>query len=124
MLILGLGSNFGKEIVQSTQIDWADDAPVIGITAATVMTTAFAIHEFHQYTQVPSLDWISVERIYKAWVWMAFAINSCMTASILWRIRYLDSSLHISVFEPLLIRLDLGVLGVFANKDMAATQPC
>lgn len=124
MLIMGLGSNFGRAIIQSTQVDWADDAPVIGITAAALMTMNFAIEDFHEYTHVPSLDWTSVVRIYKAWVWMAFALNSCMTASILWRIRYLDSLLNISVYEPLLTCLDLEVLGIFANKDLASTQLC
>jgi hypothetical protein len=123
MLILGLGSNFGRGIVQTTQIDWADDASVVGITTAALLTMDYAF-KFSGFGSLPSLDWGSVERIYKAWVWMAFALNSSMTASILWRIRYLDSSLNISVSEPVLTCLDPGVLGIFAKKELAATQLC
>jgi ABC-type transport system involved in cytochrome c biogenesis permease component len=94
---------------------------VIGITAAALLTTMLEILDFGG--DIP-LESVSIDRIYQAWVWMAFALNSCMTASILWRIRYADSSLNISVIEPLLTRPDLGVLGIFADKDLAATQPC
>lgn len=53
----------------------------IGMTAATLMVfqdrNGFG---FHLEFQPPA-------RMYKAWVWMAFALNSTMTTSILWRIR-------------------------------------
>jgi hypothetical protein len=102
MLILGLGSNFGRGIVQSTQIDGADDAPVVGITAAALLTMNFVIYGFDDVRHLPLLDRDSVFQMYKAWVWMAFALNSSMSASILWRIRYLYTALNISVFEALL----------------------
>jgi hypothetical protein len=131
MLIMGLVSNFGRGIVQPAQVDWVNYAPVIGITSAALITMVYAWEmskifsgDIGDIMHVPSLDWDSINLIYKAWIWMAFALNSGMTASILWRIRYLDSLLNISVFEPFLTHLDLGVLGIFTNKDLAATQLC